>query len=279
VNTLASLYQPVEAVIADIIPETRDTTTYHFVFRDSQGEEFVFEPGQFNMLTVFGIGEAAISISSDPYRGDGFTHTIRHVGSVTKAVTRLEKGSVVGIRGPYGTGWPVDLLQGCNILVVAGGIGLAPLRPVLYLLGRERKAVGRVELLYGARTPRDLLFAAEYDHWRDKGIKVLLTVDEVPEGTIWEHSQGVVTGLFDRMKSTPENTIVLTCGPEIMMKFVAQGLAERGFSPEQIYVSLERRMECGVGKCGRCQIGPKFVCKDGPVFAYAELLSLPEEVL
>ncbi len=280
--TLINPYKPEPAVIQAIRSETPDTTTYTMKFRDLQ--EFSFEPGQFNMITLFGYGEAPISISSAPSEDGTFEHTVRHVGNVTNAMAGLREGDTLGVRGAYGTGWPMSQLEGQDVLIIAGGIGLAPLRPVIQaVIGDRRKGNGRygsMEILYGARTPADCLFKDDYEEWRSaEGVNLLLTVDAVPQGMDWEHNVGVVTALFDQMKSRPADTIVLTCGPEVMMKFVVRGLLERGFSPDRLYLSLERRMSCGVKKCGNCQIGSKFVCKDGPVFAYAELMTLSEEVL
>lgn len=272
-------YEPARAKIVKIKKETYDTTTYTLAFEDPALQaSYTFEAGQFNMLTLFGIGEAPISISSSPEVKETFSHTIRHVGNVTNAIGQLKEGDVIWVRGPYGTGWPMEFLAGKNVLVVAGGIGLAPLRPVILELVNHRERFGRVEVLYGARTPLDMLYTDEFDNWSGK-IRLLKTVDMVPPGLSWPHRVGVVTTLFDVMESTPNNTVVLTCGPEIMMKFVVKGLKERGFAPEQIYVSLERRMSCGIKKCGNCQLGPKFVCRDGPVFAYAELAELAEDAL
>ncbi|MDN5347434.1 MAG: hypothetical protein PWP65_998 [Clostridia bacterium] len=274
-------FKPEKAVIREIIHETADTTTYTFSFSEANLQKgFRYHPGQFNMLTIFGIGEAPISISSNNNMDSGvFQHTVRRVGNVTNALAKMKVGDSVGIRGPYGTGWPLNVLEVKNLLLVAGGIGLAPLRPVIQEVMYRRQDFGQVELLYGARTPGELLYTREFEQWRQAGIIVRLTVDAVPEGVTWDGSVGVVTKLFDEMSSEPFDTLVFTCGPEIMMSFVVRGLVNRGFVPEQIYVSLERRMNCGVKKCGKCQIGPKFVCRDGPVFAYAELLTLPEEVL
>jgi sulfite reductase subunit B len=271
-------YKPAAAVIKKIKKNTYDTTTYTLSFDDPKvSSEYSFQPGQFNMLTLFGIGEAPISISSDAEE-DTFNHTIRHVGNVTHALAKLKEGDKVWVRGPYGNGWPVNLLNGKNVLVVAGGIGLAPLRPVVTQLVKYPEKYGKVEILYGARTPADMLYTDEFEDWR-KSLKLYLTVDMVPDGSQWNDQVGVVTTLFNAMETKPANTIVLTCGPEIMMKFVVKGLLERGFTPEQLYVSLERRMSCGIKKCGNCQIGSKFVCQDGPVFAFAELLVLPEDIL
>ncbi|MBC7347406.1 MAG: FAD/NAD(P)-binding protein [Clostridia bacterium] len=238
-----------------------------------------FAPGQFNMLTVFGLGEAPISISSDAEDRASFQHTIRHVGRVTNAIQRMGVGDTLWVRGPYGNGWPLAQMEGRNVLVVAGGIGLAPLRPVIYYLLNHPEKFNRAEILYGARTPADMLFSNQLLQWQTEKVKVRLTVDQVPNGDAWAHRVGVVTTLFQEMDSQPANTLVVTCGPEIMMRFVVKGLMERGFEASQIYVSLERRMNCGISKCGKCQLGPKYVCRDGPVFAFAELTLLPEPVL
>lgn len=272
-------YQPEQAVIKEIIPETSDTITYRIVFADDSIEKnFKFKPGQFNMLTVFGFGEAPISFSSDPeetYVG----HTVRKVGNVTDALAEKEVGAIIGLRGPYGRGWPIEELEGKNVLIIAGGIGLAPLRPVITQVSKHREKYGQFELIYGARTPGDGLFRNEYEAWGGIPNALLhFTVDRVPKGETWNGSVGLVTNLIENMNTRPENSLVLICGPEIMMKFTVRALLGKGFSPGQIYVSMERRMKCGIGKCGNCQIGPKFVCKDGPVFTYKELSELVEEV-
>lgn len=272
-------YEPSLAKITRIKKETYDTTTYTLAFEDAVLQQsYTFQPGQFNMLSLFGIGEAPISISSSSEVKETFSHTIRHVGNVTNAIGKLKEGDAIWVRGPYGTGWPMEFLTGKNVLVVAGGIGLAPLRPVILELVNHRERFKQVEVLYGARTPADRLYPDEFGSWSQK-IRFLQTVDMCPVGVSWDQYVGVVTVLFDFMESKPEETVVLTCGPEIMMRFVVRGLQARGFAPEQIYVSLERRMSCGVKKCGNCQIGPKFVCQDGPVFAYAEIQELAEDVL
>jgi len=273
-------FKPERAIIREIIPETYDTTTYSLEFLNPQKrQEYSFLPGQFNMLSVIGVGEAPISVSSDPEEQEKlglFQHTIRHVGDVTNALKRYNVGDSLFIRGPYGNGWPMDLLLGHNVLIIAGGIGLAPLRPVIKHIINHREDYGLVEVLYGARTPKDHLFTREFEEWQQK-IDFRITCDIADES--WQGAVGVVTTLCYEMKSKPDYTIALTCGPEIMMQFAVKDLLERGFEPDQIYVSLERRMECGINKCGKCQIGPKFVCKDGPVFAFAELLTIPEDIL
>jgi len=272
-------YEPLPAVLKAIKQQTADTTTYTFEFVDPQKrEEYTYDPGTFNMVSVFGIGEAPISISSSPDEKGTFDHTIRAVGNLTNFLTRLKVGDTVGIRGPYGAGWPVEEMKGKNVLLIAGGIGLAPLRPVIKYIEKRRSEYGKFEILYGARNPKEMLFTDEFAGWRSiPDTSLLLTVDS-PAGMEWKENVGVVTTLFDKMTLGPENTIAITCGPEIMMKFVVRGLLARGFKPEQIYVSLERRMSCGIKKCGNCQIGPVFVCQDGPVFCYEDIKDLPEEI-
>lgn len=262
---------PQPAHIKEIKQQTYDTTTYTLELMDGAGP-LSFQPGQFNMITLFGIGEAPISLSSQPSRQESFDHTIRAVGNVTNAMTRLQPGASIGVRGPYGQGWPMDLAKEKDLLIVSGGIGLAPLRPVITEVFHQRKDFGNVEICYGARTPDDLLFTDEFDDWAAQdGTHFLLSADKVPEGASWDHNVGVVTTLFGQLQTKPEGSLVMTCGPEIMMKFVIIDLLTRGFQSEQIYVSLERRMNCGVGLCGHCQIGPKYVCRDGPVFPYSEI--------
>lgn len=274
---------PEPALIQEVIPETADTRTYTFTLN----RPFAFLPGQFNMLSLPGIGEAPVSISSDPGISGTFQHTVRSVGNVTRALGRLEEGGGAGIRGPYGTGWPLVATEGRDLVMVAGGIGLAPLRPLLLHVLAHRRGYGRVELLYGARTPADLLYRREYPRWEAGGVTVRTTVDRVtPGGAVapgealapgeaWSGRVGVVTALLDEVEVDPSRAVALVCGPEAMMKAVIRELEGRGFSPERIYLSLERRMECGVAWCGHCQIGPRFVCRDGPVFAYAEIMDLP----
>lgn len=267
-----------DAVIEAINRETYDVLTYTLVLKD--GGEFSCKPGQFNMVGLPGMGEAPISISSEPSRRESFDHTIRAVGNVTRALANLEEGDEVMIRGPYGTGWPMEEARGKDILIVAGGIGLAPLRPFIFHIFENRADFGYLEILYGARTPDDMLYTQQFPQWRkQEKVKLLLTVDQVPEGEAWEYGIGVVTELFDFVEIPPASGIALTCGPEIMMRFVTMGLLQRGFSPGRVYLSVERRMKCGIAHCGHCQIGPKYVCQDGPVFTYRALRGLPDTLL
>jgi len=277
---LLNLYAPQSVEIEDIKQETKDTRTFRLSFRDPEERDaFRFSPGQFIMLSILGVGEAAFSLCSDPEDEDLAT-TIRKVGRVTDAVFSLKEGDMIGARGPYGVGWPMDEAKGRDVLMVAGGIGLPPLRPVITQIAAHRENYGGLEVLYGARTPSDQVFTYEYERWKKMpDCRLLQTVDAVPEGVGWPHKVGVVTTLFDDMKTSSSNSLVMTCGPEIMMRFVVRGLLARGFTSDQIYVSMERRMKCGIGKCGHCQMGGTFVCKDGPVFSYRSLEGLPDKVV
>ncbi len=274
-------YLPQKAVIEKIRKETIDTKTYSLRLLDEDRiAGFSVEPGQFIMISLFGIGEAPFSLSSTPNSDGSFNTTIRAVGNITSALDRLHEGAIIGVRGPYGHGWPIQSARGKDVLIIAGGIGLPPLRPVITKIAKERRDYGRLEILYGARMPDQMIFPYEYDDWRKiKETRLELTVDSVPPGSIWQYNVGVVTTLFNEMKTLPENSLVMTCGPEIMMRFVVRGLLAKKFTPDQIYVSLERRMKCGIAQCGHCQIGSKYVCKDGPVFRLSEIQGLPDLAL
>lgn len=272
---------PRSAVISKIFDETHDTKTFTFEFTDGELRGMEFVAGQFVMLSIFGYGEAAISIAQDPDDQSGLDLTVREVGSVTGALTRMKEGDRVGIRGPYGNGWPMEEALGKNLLVISGGCGCGTVRPVFLAHVNKPTRFKSVEALYGARTPGDIIYRRSYEEtWMNASkCKVLLSSDSVPHGQTWNHKVGVVTTLFDEMTSTPKDTLVFICGPEIMMKFSCLGLLQRGFSEDQIYCSMERRMRCGVGLCGHCQLGSKYVCKDGPVFTYAELQRLPDHIV
>jgi NAD(P)H-flavin reductase len=267
-----ALIAPYWAEILEITPEAAGVSTYWLKFKDKTVQEnYRFSPGQFNMVYLPGYGEAAISISSSPAKPEIIGHTIRFVGNVTRAISRLRRGDVLGLRGPFGHAWPIAENTGRDVVIAAGGIGLAPLRPVIYHILEHRADFGKVSLIYGARTPTDLLYLGEYDAWRKQDVEVLVTVDRGDEK--WTGQVGVVPMLFYRLRLQPENSLILTCGPEIMMRFVVfEGLARR--VPEsRIFVSLERNMKCGQGFCGHCQIGPYFICKEGPVFHFDQLAS------
>jgi NAD(P)H-flavin reductase len=250
------------------VKETADTFT--LTLMPERTGEFSFQPGQFNMLTAFGVGEVPISISGDPVRPLPLIHTVRAVGAVTKAICRLKRGDALGVRGPFGTGWPVKEAAGNDIFIIAGGLGLAPLRPALYEVLNNRAAYGGVEIIYGARTAQDMLYLQEQQQWRGRfDLKVHVTVDVGGPG--WRGNVGVVTNIIPRARFDPYHTSALICGPGVMMRFVVQDLLKRGVKAENIFISMERAMKCGIGFCGHCQLGPVFICKEGPVFSYARL--------
>ncbi|TBW38147.1 Ni/Fe hydrogenase subunit gamma [Azotobacter chroococcum] len=237
-----------------------------------------FAPGQFNMLYVFGVGEVAISLSGDAERGTTFVHTLRNVGAVSGALTALPVGASVGVRGPFGRGWPLAEAEGADVLLVAGGLGLAPLRPALYAILARRERYGRVVIMVGSRSPEDILYRRELEHWRRRSdLEVLLTVDHADAD--WRGHVGVVPALIPHSGLDPAETLALVCGPEVMMRFTANALLAAGIRPERIHLSMERNMKCAVGQCGHCQFGPFFVCKDGPVLRYdriGTILAVPE---
>lgn len=252
-----------------VIKESHDTFSLECE-PDSSDGLFRFVPGQFNMLYIYGVGEVPISISGDPTRPKVLVHTTREVGTVTRAMRQLKAGDTIGVRGPFGTGWPVAKAVGNDIVLVTGGIGLAPLRPVIYHVLAHRQDYGKIVLLYGARTPEDILFRKDLERWRGRfDFEAYLTVDRAT-GT-WRGNVGVVTQLIKRSPFDPLHCVAMVCGPEIMMRFTVLELEKRGVTHENIYLSMERNMKCGIGLCGHCQLGGSFVCKDGPVYAYDEM--------
>ena len=258
--------RPEPFVVRHVTKETGDTFT--LTLCPVSGARFrPFAPGQFNMLYVFGVGEVPISISGDPARPELLVHTIRAVGATTRAMQGLQKGDWVGVRGPFGAPWPVDQAHGHDVILIAGGIGLAPIRPALYHVLLHRALYGRVVLLYGARTPRDMLYPKELREWRSRfDVVVDVTVDRATME--WQGSVGVVTKMVQRSPFDPQSAMAFICGPEVMIRYAAQALQQRGTPETSIFVSMERNMKCAVGVCGHCQFGPFFVCKDGPVFRY-----------
>jgi NAD(P)H-flavin reductase len=249
--------------------ETADTFT--LTLQPFESEVFPsFAPGQFSMLYVFGVGELPISISGDPERREQLVYTVRSVGQATLALVTRSPGDGVGVRGPFGTHWPMAAARGNDVLIVAGGIGLAPLRPAIYHILRHRGDYGRLIVLYGARSPRDLLYQKELAAWAYvPDTQVLMTVDY--GGVTWRGHVGVVTTLFRYVRLNPSHTVAMICGPEIMMRYVVRELGVRALPASNVYLSMERNMKCAVGLCGHCQLGPYFVCKDGPVFRYSAI--------
>lgn len=263
-------WTPLAARVLSVRAENFNTRTYTMELVDTaQRNAFGFQPGQFNMIYAPGVGEAAISISSDSETPRVLQHTIRLVGSVTRAIDHVGVGGIVGVRGPFGRGWPLEKLKGRDVVILSGGIGLAPLRPVIYWLLRRRGYCRRVVLLYGCRTPQDRLYAEELEAWSNSSIDVLVTVDNATSE--WAGPVGVVTQLMRRIKVNAANSVVLVCGPRILNRVAAWNFLQLHVPPEQVYVSLERNMNCGFGRCGHCQYGAKFVCRDGPVFSFAEV--------
>jgi len=247
--------------------ETSDIFTLTLTSKDS-GRGMAFLPGQFNMLYHFGFGEVAISISGDPSKQDVLVHTMRAVGSVTKSLQKLKAGDEIGVRGPFGSEWPISKKH-CDVLLVAGGIGLAPLRSALLDLAAHKDQYKDITLLYGARNPDDIIFKKDLENWQKQGIKVETTVDKTGAG--WHGPVGVVTALIKKNVKNPKNTLVLICGPEIMYKFTMPELLGAKVDENNIFLSMEKNMQCAVGFCGHCQYGPHFICKDGAVFPYTQL--------
>jgi NAD(P)H-flavin reductase len=266
------------AVIQRVVEETPESATYWATFRDGDGEGYEFEPGQFNMIYLFGIGEVAISISSDPAHPQRLGHTIRAAGRVTNVLTQVEPGDEIGIRGPFGRPWPLREAEGRDLVVVGGGVGVCPVRPAIEMAMRHRDRYRRLVLLMGARTPELLPYRNQLDEWvaqMDRlGVELHLTVDEKDES--WPYDEGVVTTLFPKANIDPDESTAFICGPEIMMKFAGRGLLELGVPAEHVWVSMERHMQCGIQLCGHCQLGPWFVCSDGPVFRYDAIRELME---
>jgi NAD(P)H-flavin reductase len=252
--------------VARVTAETADTFTLALEACRAGGT-LTFLPGQFNMVWAFGAGEVPISMSGPPGRVRQVVHTIRAVGHLTRTLRKLRRGDTVGLRGPFGTAWPVASAEGHDLVIVAGGIGLAPLRPVIYHALAHRARYGRVALFYGARAPGDLLFARELESWRGRfDFEVEITVDRA--GPDWRGNAGVVTTLLRRVPFDADETSAFVCGPEIMMRFAGNELLQLGVPPERLWVSMERNMQCGIGLCGHCQLGEWFVCRDGPVFSW-----------
>ncbi len=249
--------------VVDVRRDTHDTVTMDL--RPLDGEELSFLPGQFTMLQALAVGEVPISVSGDPARPELLTHTVRDVGGVTRTLCAVSPGDVLGVRGAFGQGWQVGDGRGGDVVVAAGGIGLAPLRPVVLQVLAERSAYDQVTVLYGARSPEEMLFTDELEEWSAGGIDVQVTVDRAV--TSWAGRVGVVTELVPRAGFDPARTLALVCGPEVMMRYVADALTTRGLPQERIRLSVERNMRCGVGLCGHCQLREYLVCVDGPVFA------------
>ncbi len=265
-------YIPDLAVIKDIKDLTYDTKLFRISFKDKNVQKnFSYKPGQFVEIGVFGFGEAPISITSSPSVKNYFELCIKNMGNVTNKLHQMKKNYNVYVRGPYGNAFPFDEVKNKDVLFVDGGIGLAPLRSLIIEMLAHRNEFGKINVLYGARTSEDMIFTYELEEWGKK-IKVLTTVDK---GDFrWKGNIGVVGTLLPNIKGEPRNTAAFVCGPPIMIKFVIQDMVKLGFKDENIITTFERRMQCGIGKCGHCNIGEKYVCIDGPVFSYKQIKEL-----
>lgn len=274
---MVNIYLPDITVIKDIIQETSDTKTFVLKFKNPKVQNnFRFKSGQFVEVSVFGVGEVPIGISSSPTEKKNFEITVRAVGSVTNALHQKKVGDEIGIRGPLGNSFPIDEMKGKKILIIGGGIGLPPLRSLILPMLEKRRKFKKFTILYGARTPDDRVYKNLLKKWNEKrDVEFLETVDVADNG--WTGNVGVVIALFDKIEIDPQDTVAYTCGPPIMIKFVIQKLLEIGLPDDMIISTLERYMKCGVGKCGHCAIGHKYVCIDGPVFSFKDIKTLPEE--
>jgi len=259
-----NVYLPHIAVVEKIVDETYDTKTFHINFKDEKlREEFVFESGQFALCSILGIGEAPFAISSSPTRREHLEIAVRRVGKLTNDLHRLGEGVEIGFRGPYGNGFALESLQGKNLVFVAGGIGLSPLRSLIWNVIDNRDKYKKIYIIYGARTPGDLCFTYDLDTWeQDKTVDLVTTIDREHED--WTGRVGLVPVVLEQVAPSPDNTVAIVCGPPIMIRFTFPVLEKLGFTPEQMITTLEKRMKCGIGKCGRCNIGTVYVCRDGP---------------
>jgi len=274
-----NIYQPSLARIVRVLPQIEDHRLFQLRFEDPEiRRSFTYRPGQFVELSVIGTGEAPISISSPPTRPGVIELCVRKIGRVTEALFRLPLNSLVGVRGPYGNGFPLEEMENDSLLLIAGGLGMAPLRSLLWYALDNRSQFKDMVLMFGAKVPEEMLFKYELVSLLDRtDMKCLLTVDKDEQGT-WPAQVGVVTRLFDLFELDPETTYAAVCGPPIMYKFVLEKLLERNFPKDRILMSLERRMKCGVGKCGHCIVGYKYTCIDGPIFTYWDAINLPEMI-
>ncbi len=266
-----NVYLPHIAVIEKIIEETPDTRTFHFSFKDEKlRREFSFESGQFGEFSIFGVGEAPFCISSSPTRCDHLEFAVKRVGRVTSALHRLGAGAEIGFRGPYGNGFPLGYLEGKNLVFIAGGIGLAPLRSLIWNVLDKRDKYRKIDIIYGARSPADLCFTYDLDSWKqDKTVNMVTTVDKGDDS--WTGREGFVPQVLEQLAPSAKEAVAVVCGPPVMIRFTFPVLAKLGFTPGQMITTLEKRMKCGIGKCGRCNIGDIYVCRDGPVFSYAQI--------
>jgi len=270
-------YLPELVTIQKIIDETPNIKSYQVVFNDLEKmKNFSFQPGQVGQLSVFGVGESTFVINSSPTRMDYLQFSVMKAGEVTAAIHDLYVGDQIGLRAPLGNWFPYEVMKDKKILFIGGGIGLAPLRTLILFMLDNRADYKDITIIYGARTPPDLCYKDDLKEWESRSdVGLILTVDNEYPG--WEKRIGFVPTVLNEVAPSPDDTVAITCGPPIMIKFVLQNLAKLKFRDEDVITTLERRMKCGIGLCGRCNIGSKYVCKDGPVFSLAQLKELPEE--
>jgi len=275
----ANLYKPYLMQIENITEEAPGVKTFRLMFRDkAEGEKFAFQAGQFGEYSLFGEGECTFCIASSPTRKDYIECTFRQAGRVTTAMTDLEIGDTIGFRGPYGNIFPIEEWKGKNLLFIAGGIALPPMRCLIWNCLDLRDWFKDVSIIYGARTVADLVYKYELEEWeRRPDVKLITTVDPGGETPEWKGKIGFVPTVLEKMAPSSADTIAIVCGPPIMIKFTFPVLTKLGFPPDDVYTTLENRMKCGIGKCGRCNVGKYFVCKDGPVFTFSQLKELPPE--
>ena len=277
--TTANLYTPYRMKIAKVVEEAPGVRTFRLEFADpAQAERFDFKAGQFGEYSVYGEGESTFCIASSPTRKGYIECTFRQMGRVTTALADRDEGDIVGFRGPYGNIFPIEQWHGKNLLFIAGGIALPPMRCVIWNCLDLRDKYKDISIIYGARTVADLVYKQELAEWGGrKDVKLWTTVDPGGQTPEWKGQVGFVPTILEQVAPTAANTIAIVCGPPIMIKLTMPVLAKRGFKPDAIYTTLENRMKCGVGKCGRCNVGKVYVCKDGPVFTLAQLNELPAE--
>lgn len=274
---LREVYEPVICRVESVRELTRTEKVFRLMRRD--GPAFGHKPGQFMQVSLFGIGEAPISVSSSPTRGDCLELAVRKVGKLTSAMHRLAPGDSIGLRGPFGTCFDRAAMEGKDLLLISGGGGLAPMRSLIQYVEDRRSDFGRVTILYGAKSPQDMLFKDEWAKWRVScAFACHRTVDNVPNGTCWDGHVGLITKLIPPLQIDPARTIAVVVGPPVMYRFVITELLAKGLQDNQIIVSLERHMKCGIGKCGHCAIDHLYCCIDGPVFRLDALPRLPEMI-
>ena len=274
-----NIYLPYLATVEAVIDETPDVRTLRLVFADEKvREDFTFRSGQFAEYSAFGAGEATFCIASSPTRTGHIECCFRSVGRVTESLRRLEVGDSIGVRGPYGNSFPIEDFYGKNLVFVAGGIALPPLRTLIWNALDQRDKFGDITIVYGARTESDLVYKRELGEWQERSdVRLVKTVDPGGEGPEWDGKVGFVPTILEEAAPAADKTIALVCGPPIMIKFTLPVLEKLGFTDAQVYTTLENRMKCGLGKCGRCNVGNIYVCKDGPVFSAAQIKAMPQE--